>query len=117
MHPRAQERDDALCRARFEFRWTDPFAHSLDPGTAQSFHDETLPAGPAKAAHFCSRCGPNFCSMRISADARVYAEENGPTSLEAIEAIEAGVAEKSAEFARLGSSVYLPLRVLTTRQN
>ena len=108
-HPRAQERDDALSRARFEFRWTDQFALSLDPDTAQSFHDETLPAGPAKAAHFCSMCGPKFCSMRISADVRVYAEENGLTSLEAIEA---GMAEKSAEFTRLGSSVYLPLRVL-----
>ncbi|MDJ0377463.1 phosphomethylpyrimidine synthase ThiC [Cryobacterium sp. PH31-L1] len=108
-HPRAQERDDALSRARFEFRWTDQFALSLDPDTAQSFHDETLPAGPAKAAHFCSMCGPKFCSMRISADVRVYAAENGLTSLEAIEA---GMAEKSAEFTRLGSSVYLPLRVL-----
>ena len=109
-HPRAQERDDALSRARFEFRWTDQFALSLDPDTAQSFHDETLPAGPAKAAHFCSMCGPKFCSMRISADVRVYAEENGLTSLEAIEA---GMAEKSAEFTRLGSSVYLPLRVIS----
>ncbi|TFD70737.1 phosphomethylpyrimidine synthase ThiC [Cryobacterium gelidum] len=109
-HPRAQERDDALSRARFEFRWTDQFALSLDPDTAQSFHDETLPAGPAKAAHFCSMCGPKFCSMRISADVRVYAEENGLTSLEAIEA---GMAEKSAEFTRLGSSVYLPLRVVS----
>ena len=108
-HPRAQERDDALSRARFEFRWTDQFALSLDPDTAQSFHDETLPAGPAKAAHFCSMCGPKFCSMRISADVRVYAAENGLTSLEAIEA---GMAEKSAEFTRMGSSVYLPLRVL-----
>ena len=109
-HPRAQERDDALSRARFEFRWTDQFALSLDPDTAQSFHDETLPAGPAKAAHFCSMCGPKFCSMRISADVRVYAEENGLTSLEAIEA---GMVEKSAEFTRLGSSVYLPLRVIS----
>ncbi|SEN62148.1 phosphomethylpyrimidine synthase ThiC [Cryobacterium sp. TMT1-3] len=108
-HPRAQERDDALSRARFEFRWADQFALSLDPDTAQSFHDETLPAGPAKAAHFCSMCGPKFCSMRISADVRVYAAENGLTSLEAIEA---GMAEKSAEFTRLGSSVYLPLRVV-----
>ncbi|WP_104191500.1 phosphomethylpyrimidine synthase ThiC [Cryobacterium sp. Y82] len=113
-HPRAQERDNALSRARFEFRWTDQFALSLDPDTAQSFHDETLPAGPAKAAHFCSMCGPKFCSMRISADVRVYAEENGLTSLEAIEA---GMAEKSAEFTRLGSSVYLPLRVLGTDEH
>jgi len=108
-HPRAQERDDALSLARFEFRWTDQFALSLDPDTARSFHDETLPAGPAKTAHFCSMCGPKFCSMRISADVRVYAEENGLNSLEAIEA---GMAEKSAEFARMGNSVYLPIRAL-----
>ena len=105
-HPRAQERDDALSRARFEFRWNDQFALSLDPDTARAFHDETLPAEPAKTAHFCSMCGPKFCSMRISADVRTYAEENGLTSLEAIEA---GMANRSAAFTRLGSSVYLPL--------
>ena len=65
-HPRAQERDDALSRARFEFRWHDQFALSLDPDTAREFHDETLPAEPAKTAHFCSMCGPKFCSMRIT---------------------------------------------------
>jgi phosphomethylpyrimidine synthase len=108
-HPRAQERDDALSRARFEFRWNDQFALSLDPDTARSFHDETLPAAPAKTAHFCSMCGPKFCSMRISADVRTYAEENGLSSLEAIEA---GMADKSAEFARMGNSVYLPIRAL-----
>ncbi|BBX05025.1 phosphomethylpyrimidine synthase [Mycolicibacterium moriokaense] len=67
-HPRAQERDDALSRARFEFRWLDQFALSLDPDTAREFHDETLPAEPAKSAHFCSMCGPKFCSMRITQD-------------------------------------------------
>jgi len=67
-HPRAQERDDALSRARFEFRWDDQFALSLDPDTARAFHDETLPAEPAKSAHFCSMCGPKFCSMQISAE-------------------------------------------------
>jgi phosphomethylpyrimidine synthase len=108
-HPRAQERDDALSRARFEFRWNDQFALSLDPDTARSFHDETLPAEPAKTAHFCSMCGPKFCSMRISADVRAYAKENGLTSLGAIEA---GMADKSAEFARMGSSVYLPIRAI-----
>jgi len=108
-HPRAQERDDALSKARFEFRWNDQFALSLDPDTARSFHDETLPAEPAKTAHFCSMCGPKFCSMRISADVRAYAEENGLSSLEAIEA---GMADKSAEFARMGSSVYLPIRAV-----
>jgi len=104
-HPRAQERDDALSKARFEFRWNDQFALSLDPDTARSFHDETLPAEPAKTAHFCSMCGPKFCSMRISADVRTYAEENG---LSTLAAIEAGMADKSAEFIRLGTSVYLP---------
>ncbi|WP_370249188.1 phosphomethylpyrimidine synthase ThiC [Cryobacterium sp. HLT2-28] len=108
-HPRAQQRDDALSVARFEFRWNDQFALSLDPDTARSFHDETLPAEPAKTAHFCSMCGPKFCSMRISADVRAYAEENGLTSAAAIES---GMAEKSAEFTRLGNSVYLPLRAL-----
>ncbi|MBW0106482.1 phosphomethylpyrimidine synthase ThiC, partial [Pseudonocardia sp. KRD291] len=74
-HPRAQERDDALSQARFEFRWRDQFALSLDPDTAQGFHDETLPAEPAKTAHFCSMCGPKFCSMKITQDVRDYAEE------------------------------------------
>ena len=105
-HPRAQERDDALSKARFEFRWNDQFALSLDPDTARSFHDETLPAETAKTAHFCSMCGPKFCSMRISADVRTYAQENGLLTLEAIEA---GMAEKSAEFVRMGNSVYLPV--------
>ncbi len=73
-HPNAQARDDALSKARFEFRWLDLFALSLDPDTAREFHDETLPAEPAKTAHFCSMCGPKFCSMRISADVRQYAE-------------------------------------------
>ncbi|MBB5914223.1 phosphomethylpyrimidine synthase [Nocardia transvalensis] len=105
-HPRAQERDDALSKARFEFRWHDQFNLSLDPDTAREFHDETLPAEPAKTAHFCSMCGPKFCSMRISADVREYAEQHGLTD---IEAIEAGMAEKSDEFAQAGGSVYLPI--------
>ncbi|MCO1339347.1 phosphomethylpyrimidine synthase [Kocuria polaris] len=108
-HPRAQERDDALSRARFEFRWNDQFALSLDPDTAREYHDETLPAEPAKTAHFCSMCGPKFCSMRISADVREYAAKNG---LDSVDAIEAGMAEKSEEFARMGSSVYLPVRAI-----
>ena len=108
-HPRAQERDDALSRARFEFRWDDQFALSLDPDTARAFHDETLPAPAAKTAHFCSMCGPKFCSMRISADVRTYAQENGLTSAEAIEA---AMAVKSAEFVRRGSSVYLPVEAI-----
>ncbi|MFC5929215.1 phosphomethylpyrimidine synthase ThiC [Cryobacterium melibiosiphilum] len=108
-HPRAQERDDAVSRARFDFRWNDQFALSLDPDTARSFHDETLPAEPAKTAHFCSMCGPKFCSMRISADVRTYALENGLTTPEAIEA---GMSAKSAQFVALGSSVYLPAATL-----
>ena len=105
-HPRAQERDDALCTARFEFRWHDQFALSLDPDTAREYHDETLPAEPAKTAHFCSMCGPKFCSMRITQDVRDYAAEHG---LDSEEAIEAAMAEKSAEFAEHGNRVYLPI--------
>lgn len=105
-HPHAQQRDDELSKARFEFRWRDQFALSLDPDTAREYHDETLPAEPAKTAHFCSMCGPKFCSMRISADVREYAEKNNLTD---VEAIEAGMAEKSAEFAGAGKQVYLPV--------
>ncbi|AHH21937.1 phosphomethylpyrimidine synthase [Nocardia nova SH22a] len=105
-HPRAQDRDDALSKARFEFRWHDQFALSLDPDTAREYHDETLPAEPAKTAHFCSMCGPKFCSMRISADVREYAEKQGLTD---VAAIEAGMAEKSAEFTEAGGKVYLPV--------
>ncbi|MEJ5998690.1 phosphomethylpyrimidine synthase ThiC [Corynebacterium sp. H130] len=105
-HPHAQERDDALSKARFEFRWHDQFALALDPDTALEYHDETLPAEPAKTAHFCSMCGPKFCSMRISQDVRDYAESKGLTS---VEAIEAGMKEKSEEFAAGGDRVYLPI--------
>lgn len=105
-HPHAQDRDNELSKARFEFRWHDQFALSLDPDTAREYHDETLPAEPAKTAHFCSMCGPKFCSMRISADVRDYAEKQGLTD---VAAIEAGMAEKSAEFADHGNQVYLPV--------
>ncbi|MGX1808675.1 phosphomethylpyrimidine synthase ThiC [Nocardia sp. NPDC055321] len=105
-HPHAQDRDDALSKARFEFRWHDQFNLSLDPDTAREYHDETMPAEPAKTAHFCSMCGPKFCSMRISADVREYAEKQGLTD---VAAIEAGMAEKSAEFASTGGKVYLPV--------
>jgi len=105
-HPHAQARDDALSQARFEFRWRDQFALSLDPDTAQSYHDETLPAEPAKSAHFCSMCGPKFCSMKITQDVRDYAEAHGLTS---VEAIEAGMDEKSAEFRDAGGRVHLPI--------
>ncbi|MEU8418156.1 phosphomethylpyrimidine synthase ThiC [Amycolatopsis japonica] len=105
-HQYAQEWDDELSKARFEFRWNDQFNLSLDPDTARSYHDETLPAEPAKTAHFCSMCGPKFCSMRITQDVRKYAEEHG---LSTVEAIEAGMSEKSTEFAEQGNKVYLPV--------
>jgi phosphomethylpyrimidine synthase len=105
-HPGAQAWDDALSTARFEFRWHDQFALALDPDTARSYHDATLPAEPAKTAHFCSMCGPKFCSMRISADVRAYAEEHG---LSTVEALEAGMVEKSDEFTATGGRLYLPV--------
>jgi phosphomethylpyrimidine synthase len=105
-HPGAQAWDDALSDARFEFRWQDQFHLALDPDTAQAYHDETLPAEPAKTAHFCSMCGPKFCSMRISQDVRRYAAERGLTDAEAVSA---GMAEKSGEFAEAGGKVYLPV--------
>lgn len=101
-HPGATARDDALSKARFEFRWNDQFSLGLDPATAQEFHDETLPAEPAKTAHFCSMCGPKFCSMRISQDIR---DTYG--SAEAQSAI-AGMQQKSQEFLASGGQVYLP---------
>jgi len=102
-HPRAQQRDDALSRARFEFRWRDQFNLSLDPHRAMAYHDETLPAEPAKTAHFCSMCGPKFCSMRITQDIREYAASRGLT-LE--EAVEQGMREKAEEFRREGGQIY-----------
>jgi phosphomethylpyrimidine synthase len=102
-HPRARERDDALSKARFEFRWADQFALSLDPETALAFHDETLPADGAKSAHFCSMCGPQFCSMRITEDVRKYALEHG---LKEDEALAAGMREKSAAFAAGGGEIF-----------
>jgi phosphomethylpyrimidine synthase len=102
-HPRAKLRDDALSKARFEFRWRDQFHLSLDPERAMSYHDETLPAEAAKSAHFCSMCGPKFCSMRITQDIREYAEQNG---METTEAIEAGMKEKSEAFKASGSMIY-----------
>jgi len=94
-HPGARERDDALSRARFEFRWEDQFELSLDPETAREFHDETLPSDAAKHAHFCSMCGPHFCSMKITQDVRAYAESKG---VDVGQAIEIGMEEKAAEF-------------------
>lgn len=102
-HPRAKLRDDALSKARFEFRWRDQFHLSLDPERAMAYHDETLPADAAKSAHFCSMCGPKFCSMRITQDIREYAAQNG---METTEAIEAGMKEKSEAFKAAGSTIY-----------
>jgi phosphomethylpyrimidine synthase len=100
-HPSAHEWDDALSKARFEFRWEDQFELSLDPTTAREFHDETLPAHAAKVAHFCSMCGPHFCSMRISQDVRDYA-----ASLE----IEQGMRDKAQEFKEAGGELYVPAK-------
>ena len=105
-HPGAHERDDALSKARFEFRWRDQFALSLDPVTAEAFHDETLPAEPAKTAHFCSMCGPKFCSMRISQDIRD--EYGSADSQAALAQMAAGMRAKSNEFLASGGKVYLP---------
>ncbi|MEH7495288.1 phosphomethylpyrimidine synthase ThiC [Neobacillus niacini] len=102
-HPGAYKRDDALSKARFEFRWRDQFNLSLDPERALEYHDETLPAEGAKTAHFCSMCGPKFCSMRISQDIRNYAKEN---KLDANEAIEKGMKEKATEFKQSGGNIY-----------
>ncbi|POZ54322.1 Phosphomethylpyrimidine synthase [Lysinibacillus sphaericus] len=102
-HPGAQQRDDALSKARFEFRWRDQFNLSLDPERAVEYHDETLPAEGAKTAHFCSMCGPKFCSMRISQDIRNYAKEK---DLNTTEAIHQGMKEKAQEFKKAGSRLY-----------
>ncbi len=104
-HPGAQIRDNALSKARFEFRWEDQFNLGLDPEKAQEFHDETMPKDAHKSAHFCSMCGPSFCSMKITQDVRDYAAEHG---LDDQAALEAGMAEKSAEFLQQGAEVYRP---------
>ncbi|HVF53008.1 MAG TPA: phosphomethylpyrimidine synthase ThiC [Actinomycetota bacterium] len=103
-HPGAQAWDDALSKARFDFRWEDQFNLSLDPSTARSFHDETLPAEPAKKAHFCSMCGPKFCSMRITQDVRDYAAAHG---YDTESAIQLGMVQMSDEFKESGSKVYV----------
>ncbi len=102
-HPGAQGRDNALSQARFEFRWEDQFNLSLDPDTAREFHDETLPAQGAKLAHFCSMCGPHFCSMKITQDVRDYAAAKG---LDPEEALNIGMKEKADEFKKEGSKIY-----------
>jgi phosphomethylpyrimidine synthase len=100
-HPGARDRDDALSKARFEFRWSDQFHLSLDPDTAKDFHDETLPADGAKTAHFCSMCGPKFCSMKITEEVRELAKQ---------QEIEAGLAAKAAEFNETGGELYVKSR-------
>jgi len=102
-HPGAQVRDNALSKARFEFRWDDQFHLGLDPEKAKEFHDETLPKDAHKLAHFCSMCGPHFCSMKITQDVRDYAAEHG---VDANAALQAGMAEKSAQFLDAGAEVY-----------
>jgi phosphomethylpyrimidine synthase len=102
-HPGAQCRDNAISKARFEFRWNDQFSLSLDPETAREYHDETLPQEGAKTAHFCSMCGPHFCSMKITEDVRKYAAEHG---LSNNDALKAGMEQKSREFVSAGAEVY-----------
>jgi len=124
-HPAAQMRDDALSRARFDFRWRDQFNLSLDPDTAEQYHDQTLPAEGAKTAHFCSMCGPKFCSMKISAEVREFARLNpSPVSGEgdspeasgvsgvaevaiALEQAEAGMAQMSTLYREGGNELYI----------
>jgi phosphomethylpyrimidine synthase len=103
-HPAAQLRDNALSKARFEFRWSDQFNLSLDPDTAREFHDETLPKEGHKVAHFCSMCGPHFCSMKITQDVREYARQKGIGDVQA--AMDAGLREKAKEFKEQGSELY-----------
>ncbi|MEK9864349.1 MAG: phosphomethylpyrimidine synthase ThiC, partial [Verrucomicrobiota bacterium] len=102
-HPGAQYRDNALSKARFEFRWEDQFNLGLDPERAREFHDETLPQDGAKTAHFCSMCGPHFCAMKITEDVRQYAREQG---LSEEEALAQGMDQKSREFTDKGSEIY-----------
>jgi phosphomethylpyrimidine synthase len=102
-HPGAQLRDNALSKARFEFRWEDQFNLGLDPERAREFHDETLPKEAHKLAHFCSMCGPHFCSMQITREVREYAQAKG---LAGEDALRQGLQEKAVEFRRGGSRVY-----------
>ena len=102
-HPGARARDDAMSKARFEFRWEDQFNLGLDPDTARSFHDETLPKQAAKTAHFCSMCGPHFCSMKITQDIREYAKAK---KLSEDDAVKTGFKQKSEEFKSSGSEIY-----------
>jgi len=111
-HPRAREWDDALSKARFDFRWRDQFNLALDPVTALAYHDETLPADGAKVAHFCSMCGPKFCSMKITQDVREYAAAHG-ASIDL--AIDIGMREKSEEFRDAGGQLYVSAAIASTQ--
>ena len=102
-HPGAAIRDNALSKARFEFRWEDQFNLGLDPDTAKEFHDETLPKDSMKVAHFCSMCGPHFCSMKITQDVRDYAAAQG---MSANEALQQGMQEKAVQFVKQGAEIY-----------
>lgn len=102
-HPGAQYRDNALSKSRFEFRWEDQFNLSLDPETARAYHDETLPAEGAKVAHFCSMCGPKFCSMKITQELQEYAANK---QVDEQSALEVGMQEKAEEFKERGSEIY-----------
>jgi phosphomethylpyrimidine synthase len=103
-HPTAQLRDNVPSKARLEFRWNDQFNLSLDPDTARAFHDETLPSDNAKVAHFCSMCGPRFCSMQLTQEVREYAATHG---IGEREAIEKGLEEKAKEFVQSGGEIYI----------
>jgi phosphomethylpyrimidine synthase len=109
-HPAAKMRDDALSRARFEFRWRDQFHLSLDPDTAEQYHDQTLPAEGAKTAHFCSMCGPKFCSMKITQEVRDFAAKQNASAdtFLAVQDAENGMAMMSEEFREKGGKIYLP---------
>ena len=113
-HPAAKVRDDALSKARFEFRWRDQFNLSLDPDTAEEYHDQTLPAEGAKTAHFCSMCGPKFCSMKITQEVREFARLNPPANADGSLAehgepdAEAGMEAMSRRFEEAGGELYLP---------
>ena len=102
-HPLAHHWDDALSKARFEFRWEDQFNLAIDPDRARQYHDETLPAQGAKVAHFCSMCGPKFCAMKITQDVREYAAKQG---LELEQSLATGMEQKSLEFREAGSKIY-----------
>jgi phosphomethylpyrimidine synthase len=105
--PGAQVRDNALSKARFEFRWEDQFNLGLDPDRAREYHDETLPKDSAKVAHFCSMCGPHFCSMKITQDVREYAERRKLKDIDV--AVEEGMKEKAEEFRQQGAEIYKPV--------